>query len=132
MQNSNRKEIDQLENYLSVDIDEKALAKLYKTIKTLEAEITEIEVKINSLEGQYKSLNAQFLSVNVEFKKKVESYLQKVELNDDIDRLLKYSQIANNIIDEYKIRLQKRKVSVVAETMTQCYKLLANKKNSYR
>lgn len=128
MQNSNRKEIDQLENYLSVDIDEKALAKLYKTIKTLEAEITEIEVKINSLEGQYKSLNAQFLSVNVEFKKKVESYLQKVELNDDIDRLLKYSQIANNIIDEYKIRLQKRKVSVVAETMTQCYKLLANKK----
>lgn len=128
MQNSNRKEIDQLENYLSVDIDEKALAKLYKTIKMLEAEITEIEVKINSLEGQYKSLNAQFVSVNIEFKKKVESYLQKVEMNDDIERLLKYSQIANNIIDEYKIRLQKRKVSVVADTMTQCYKLLANKK----
>ena len=46
MQNSNRREIDQLENYLSVDIDEKALAKLYRNIKTVEAEITEIEVKI--------------------------------------------------------------------------------------
>ena len=33
MQNSNRREIDQLENYLSVDIDEKALAKLYRNIK---------------------------------------------------------------------------------------------------
>ena len=46
MQNSNRREIDQLENYLSVDIDEKALAKLYRNIKIVEAEITEMEVKI--------------------------------------------------------------------------------------
>ncbi|RGC24066.1 hypothetical protein DXA09_05575 [Absiella sp. AM54-8XD] len=54
--------------------------------------------------------------------------MQKAELNDDIDRLLKYSQIANNILDEYKIRLQKRKVTVVADTMTECYRLLASKK----
>lgn len=128
MQNTNRKEIDQLENYLSVDIDEKALAKLYKTIKIVEAEITEIEVKINSLEEQYRNLNTHFVTVNADFKKQVESYLQNAELNDDIDRLLKYSQIANNILDKYKIRLQKRKVVVVADTMTQCYKLLANKK----
>ncbi len=128
MQNSNRREIDQLENYLSVDIDEKALAKLYRNIKTVEAEITEIEVKIYSLEEQYKNQNTKFVTVNAEFKKKVESYLQKAELNDDIDRLLKYSQIANNILDEYKIRLQKRKVTVVADTMTQCYKMLASKK----
>lgn len=128
MQHSNRKEIDQLENYLSVDIDEKALAKLFKTIKIVESEITEIEVKINSLEEQYRNLNAHFVTVNAEFKKKVESYLQKAEMNDDIDRLLKYSQIANNILDEYKIRLQQRKVAVVADTMMQCYKLLANKK----
>ena len=128
MQNSNRREIDQLENYLSVDIDEKALAKLYRNIKTVEAEITEMEVEIYSLEEQYKNQNAKFVTVNAEFKKKVELYLQKAELNDDIDRLLKYSQIANNILDEYKIRLQKRKVTVVADTMTQCYKLLASKK----
>ena len=128
MQNSNRREIDQLENYLSVDIDEKALAKLYRNIKIVEAEITEMEVKIYSLEEQYKNQNAKFVTVNAEFKKKVESYLQKAELNDDIDRLLKYSQIANNILDEYKIRLQKRKVTVVADTMTECYRLLASKK----
>ena len=128
MQRKNKDEMVQLENYLSVDIDEKALAKLYKTIKMTEEKITGIEVKIHSLEEQYKTLNGQFITVNSEFKRNVESYLQQVELNDDTDRLLKYSQIANNILDEYKIRLQKRKVGIVAETMTKCYKILANKK----
>lgn len=37
--------------------------------------------------------------------------------------------MANTIIDEYKIRLQKSKISIVADTMTLCYKKLANKKN---
>ncbi|MGL4789822.1 MAG: DNA sulfur modification protein DndD, partial [Anaerotignaceae bacterium] len=129
MQNKNRNEIDQLENYLSVDIDEKALAKLYKNIKVIEDEITRIEVKIHSFEEQHRTINGQFIVVNAEFKKNVEEYLQRVELNDDVDRLLKYSQIANNILDEYKIRLQKRKVGIVAETMTNCYKILAIKKN---
>ena len=59
----------------------------------------------------------------------VESYLEHVELGDDTDRIMKYSQIVTNILDVYKVRLQKRKVSVVAETMTACYKKLANKKN---
>lgn len=129
MQNKNKDEINQLENYLSVDIDEKALAKLYKEIKMTEEKISENEVKIRSLEEQYKKLNGQYISSNSEFKKNVETYLQRVELNDDTDRLLKYLQIANNILDEYKIRLQRRKVRIVAEIMTRCYKVLANKKN---
>lgn len=37
--------------------------------------------------------------------------------------------MANKILDEYKIRLQKNKISLVANTMTKCYKKLANKKN---
>lgn len=129
IQNKNKDEINQLENYLSVDIDEKALAKLYKEIKMTEEKISENEVKIRSLEEQYKKLNGQYISSNSEFKKNVETYLQRVELNADTDRLLKYLQIANNILDEYKIRLQRRKVGIVAETMTRCYKVLANKKN---
>lgn len=51
-----------------------------------------------------------------------------MELNDDSDRILKYSHMANKILDEYKIRLQKNKISLVANTMTKCYKKLANKK----
>ena len=62
------------------------------------------------------------------FNKKVEKYLKKMELNDDSDRIIKYAHMADTILEEYKIRLQKNKISVVALTMTECYKKLANKK----
>lgn len=123
-----RREIEQLENYLSVDIDEKAIAKIYKDIKKIEHEIADIEINIVSLQEQHRMKNGQFITANADFKKNVEAYLQQVELKDDTDRVVKYSQIATSILNEYKIRLQKRKVSVVADTMTECYKKLANKK----
>lgn len=123
-----RREIEQLENYLSVDIDEKAIAKIYKDIKKIEHEIADIEINIVSLQEQYRMKNGQFITANADFKKNVEAYLQQVELKDDTDRVVKYSQIATSILNEYKIRLQRRKVSVVADTMTECYKKLANKK----
>lgn len=123
-----RREIEQLENYLSVDIDEKAIAKIYKDIKKIEHEIADIEINIVSLQEQHRMKNGQFITANADFKKNVEAYLQQVELKDDTDRVVKYSQIATSILNEYKIRLQRRKVSVVADTMTECYKKLANKK----
>jgi len=125
----NKREIDQLEFYLSVDIDEKAITKIYKDIRRVENEVADLELDIASLEEQHRVKNSQFIATNAEFKKSVEAYLQQVELKDDTDRLLKYSQIAVSILDEYKIRLQRRKVSVVADTMTKCYKNLANKKS---
>lgn len=123
------KESLQLESYLSVDIDEKAISRIYKNIKLVEEKINSIDVELDLLEEKYRSTNSQFITVNAEFKRKVESYLEHVELGDDTDRIMKYSQIVTNILDVYKVRLQKRKVSVVAETMTACYKKLANKKN---
>ena len=51
--------------------------------------------------------NGQFITANADFKKNVEAYLQQVELKDDTDRVVKYSQIATSILNEYKIRLQR-------------------------
>ena len=55
--------------------------------------------------------------------------MRRAELNDDGDRIVKYSHMATTILEEYKIRLQKDKIGIVAETMPVCYKKLANKKN---
>ncbi len=125
----NREEADQIDSYLSVDIDEKAITRIYKRIKTLEQELIELEVEMNTALNNRSTLNGQAITANSEFTKRIEAYLKKVELNDDSDRILKYTRIATDILDEYKIRLQKQKTGVVAETMTQCYKKLANKKN---
>ena len=120
---------NQLDSYLSVDIDEKAIANLYKKIKRLEQERSEIEAKLEVLEEKRRTANGSATTLVSEFNRKVESYLKKVELNDDGDRIIKYANVANTIIGKYRTALQASKVDEVAATMTNCYKLLASKKS---
>lgn len=121
--------LEELDNYLSIDIDEKAITRIYKRIKEIEQELIGLDVKIDRKNEERRNKNGELASITSGFNKKVECYLKKVELNDDSDRIVKYSHMANVILDEYKMRLQKNKISVVADTMTTCYKKLANKKN---
>lgn len=124
-----RKRIDQLDSYLSVDIDEKSLAKTYKKMKNYEQEIIDINAEIEAEQKRRVSINGEVLRINAEYKKYVERLLSNLESNDDRDRLLRYAHQANDLLHEYRIRLQRQKIGVLATTMTQCYKQLANKKN---
>ena len=122
-------EADQLDSYLSVDIDEKAINRLFKKLKLIEQKQAECEAKLEHLQEKKKNLNGTCISATSEFNKRVEAYLRKVELNDDGERIIKYANVANAIIDKYRIELQRNKVGEVADTMTLCYKQLANKKS---
>lgn len=124
-----QKEAEQLDSYLSVDIDEKAVARIYKKIKETEQRSIELDVNIESMNEERRICNGDVIAATALYSKKVEGYLKRVELNEDRDRIIKYSHMAVTILKEYKIRLQHRKVKLVAETMTKCYKKLANKKN---
>ena len=88
----------------------------------------EINAMIDRKKNERKSSNGELISITSTFNKKVEKYLKKMELNDDSDRIIKYAHMADTILEEYKVRLQKNKIAVVADTMTKCYKKLANKK----
>ena len=126
---NNRAQIDQIDHYLSIDIDEKSLAKTYKKIKSLEQKIIDIKTDIDALQKQRATAHGEVLRVNSEYKKCVETLLEGLESNDDQDRVLKYAHQAIDLLNEYRIRLQRKKIDVLAATMTRCYKLLANKKN---
>ncbi len=117
-----------IDSYLSIDINEKSIQKLYKRIKTLELEIIELKVKHKALVQNRSTLNGTFIKKNAEYKKFADKILDEMEANDDFERTIKYAQMARKIIDEYSIRLQARKVEVLARTITECYKRLANKK----
>lgn len=123
-----QEEANQLDSYLSVDIDEKAIDHIYKNIRELEQELIEIDVLLSRKREKRKAYNGEAISATSIFNKRVEAYLKYVESNDDSERVVKYSHMANTILDEYKIRLQKNKIAMVSETMTSCYKKLANKK----
>lgn len=123
------RQLDEVDSYLTLDINEKELAAIYDQIKTDEAKLVEAQVELNKLQKDRSSVNAVVIAKTAEYNRDVETYLQKIELQDDADRLLKYSNMALRIVDAYTIELQKRKTGTLGKTITECYKKLANKKN---
>lgn len=124
-----RKKLNEIESYLTLDINEKALADLFGTIRSEEAHLVELEIDLSTLQQQRSTVNSSLISTNAEYSRAVEAYLQNAELLDDTERLTKYSNIALKIVEAYTVELQKRKTEILGTTITQCYKQLANKKN---
>lgn len=124
-----KRQLDEVDSYLTLDINEKELTAIYGQIKTNEDKLVEAQVELNKLQKERSSVNTVVIAKTAEYNKDVEAYLQKIEFQDDADRLLKYSNMALRIVDAYTIELQKRKTGTLGKTITECYKKLANKKN---
>ncbi len=123
------KQLDEVDSYLTLDINEKELKTIYDQIKTKEDELVKAQVELTKLQQERSSINAVVISKTAEYKVDVENFLQKMEIQDEADRMLKYSNMALRIVDAYTVELQKRKTGTLGVTITECYKKLANKKN---
>ena len=124
-----QKNLDEVESYLSLDINEKVLSELFTDIREQELELVQLNVELTSKQQERTTINGALMSASSEFSKAVEAYLANEELLDDSDRMMRYSNIALHIAEEFTVELQKRKTGVLADTITACYKKLANKKN---
>lgn len=124
-----QKQIGELDSYLSLDINEKGLQEVYKSIKKAEGKLIRDQVKMSALEQKKSAANSKVMTTTSEFNKYVEAYLATAESRDSAERTIKYSNMALSILDRYQVELQKRKTDILAETITSCYKKLANKKN---
>lgn len=124
-----QKNLDEVESYLSLDINEKVLSELFTDIREQELELVQLNVELTSKQQERTTINGEIMAASSEFSKAVEAYLANEELLDDSDRMMRYSNIALHIAEEYTVELQKRKTGVLADTITACYKKLANKKN---
>lgn len=123
-----RQEIESTDSLLSVEIDQEKIGKIYKKIIRLEHEKSKIEVELDDCRKERPHLNNAQIKANTEFNRYVEGMLKKLETSDDYDRIVKYSHLATDVLSEYKIKLQEKKIGKLADTMTNCYKQLANKK----
>lgn len=121
--------ISEIDQYLSIEIDEKALTRAYKKVKELEQERLDLEIKLEELDKKKIGLHGESTRATAAFNDYVEKMLYTLELNDDSDRIMKYSHQVIKLIQEYRIRLQSKKITQLANTMTLCYKKLASKKN---
>lgn len=123
------KKADEIENYLSIDINEEDLQKIYADICVLEKELTDCKAELVLLEQKRSVANGEYRKVAAEFNRNVSELLENMEADDDNKRALKYSEMAVQVLNEFSVRLQKNKTGLLGETITDCYKKLANKKN---
>ena len=124
-----KKQLDAVESYLTLDINEKDLTAIYDQIKAKEADLVEAQVEYNRLQQERSSINSIVTIKSAEYSRDIEVFLQKLELHDDSERMMKYSNIALRILETYAVELQRRKTGTLGATITKCYKQLANKKN---
>lgn len=124
-----KKQLGEIESYLNLDINEKELKAVYEKIKKAERKLIEDKVKISELEQKRTRISSSLTNATTEFNKYVEAYLALEEQEDKEQRKFRYSNIAFDIINKYQAALQSRKTSVLADTITSCYKKLANKRN---
>lgn len=124
-----QKRINEIDNYLSVDIDEKAIARLYKRIGELQNERMDIEIQIEAKKKQRITANGECQKATTEFNRCVDKAIASMERGDDVQRIHKYALKAQQLAARYKIKLQRSKISNLADTMTKCYKKILGKKN---
>ena len=124
-----KKQLDTVESYLTLDIDEKDLTAIYDQIKAKEADLVEAQVEYNRLQQERSYINSTVITKSAEYSRDIEIFLQKLELHDDSERMMKYSNIALRILEAYAVELKKKKTGTLGATITKCYKQLANKKN---
>lgn len=122
----NKKE--DIDNYLAIDINDKELQSIYNKIQNNEKIISDLNLKISGIKAKIETATSELNKATNEFNKYVEAYLKNEEMVDDIERKIKYINISLNILEKYSIELQKNKTSVLAYTITDCYKQLSNKK----
>ena len=122
-------QLDETERYLSLDTNEKELNSLYAEIKEQEGLLLRLEVELNALQQEKSAVYKEAAAAAREWNRAVEAYLQEAELRDEADRMEKYTALSIRLVEEYMTRLQRRKTGVLGETITQCYRKLANKKD---
>lgn len=118
-----------IDSYLSVDIDENNLKRIYEQIRKLEEAEIDLRVQLETKRKERAALHGEANRANTDYNRFVEAALRNLERSDDSGRIVNYAQKAIHILEKYRICLQKNKINLLARTMTDCYKKIASKKN---
>ena len=122
-----RKDILNLEKQMSVSINDNSVKEIVDRMKQLSEQSDEIERQISEKRVEKQMASGDLRTATADFNKYVKDVLEQLELKDENERMIKYLDMMEKVMEEYSIRLQKTKLIELSETITRCYKCLANK-----
>lgn len=121
-------ELNQLKEYIELENNE-LLKDIQNELKKQEKLYIDIKIKLKELEFNRSKINGEYIRQNAEYKRILEETVTKLDDIDDNKRIIKYTNFIKTVLENYKIKLQENKIKNIANTMTDCYKILANKKD---
>lgn len=124
-----KKQLEDIEQYLQVEIDESSLDELYRTIQTQREEKIRTELEIQSLEKELDEEQRSLKALEQNRRKQADSAVKALEEKEKSGRKRKYIYQSLNVVEKYKVSLQRMKLGQLENTVTDCYKQLANKRN---
>ena len=108
--------------------DEKALAiQLFDVLKTIEAEKTLADAEYQRQLDAIESLNHQREIHVAKRIQLIKAIAEKEHANDDNARIVKYAAMSIEVLQEFKVRLQREKVTKLSNTATACFRELVEK-----
>lgn len=123
-----QKKLDEIESQLSLDINRAELSRISVSIRKKQAELVRIQLKQSNAVQEASVLRSSLNSKETEVNNAVNSYLNEASAADESTRMVKYTNIALRVLDEYSIKVQSQKSETLATTITECYHKLVNKR----
>lgn len=124
-----QKQLNEAESLLSISVDETAIEEIGVELDRIAGDLSEARLKLGSLENERSSVNGDLIRRNAEYKRLLKDHLSKLNDHEEKDRVLRYAHLADEIFQKYALKLQKDKVARLAATISDCYRVLANKKS---
>lgn len=122
-------EIAEVDNYLSVNIDEVAVNHIYQEVLQLTTKVAQLTEQRDLARKELEEAQAKYDAKKKEHLRMIEKAVGSMETSEDIKRTVTYSGYAIRILQEYKIRLQREKTQALANTMTQCFNTIVAKQH---
>ena len=119
----------QIENYLSISVDELASGNKHSEILRLTAELATITEQHRIAQNLADSKQVAHEELVRQQLKVIEKAVGSMEDATDTKRIITYDGYSINVLKTYKVRLQKEKAQKLAKTMTHCFRSIASKQN---
>lgn len=113
--------------------DEKTLAmQLFDALKSLEADKAIAEAERKRQSDMIESLHRQRDVLVTKRVQLMKAIAEKEHANDDNARIVKYAAMSIVALNEFKVRLQRKKIAQLSQTATQCFRSLVEKDSLIR
>ncbi len=120
-------ELQQLEVHLSSGAEKNDTIKLLNEIKELQAKKTQLEGDISRCEDAIHSAQYEKEQLERQLNKIVLKIASDADTSDDNVRIIEYSTMTLEVMQEFVHRLQAQKVNQLEKNITSCFEFLAQK-----